>query len=85
MTLGWCDIAYNAPGQVRAGSRAGPAESPRTSWGSHTGGFNSDVWGRVDDRQPEDELPLDIMIKTVGRPAGLGGSASNVNPWAACT
>ena len=85
VTLGWCDIAYNALvdkyGQVFEGRAGGITKDVM---GSHTGGFNSDVWG-VSMIGNFGTSPPDIMIKTVGRLLGWRLGLDHVNPWAACT
>ncbi len=81
MTLGWCDIAYNALvdkyGQVFEGRAGGITKDVL---GSHTGGFNSDVWGVSMIGNFEDEDPPDVLIKTVGRLLGWRLSLDKVNP-----
>ena len=81
VTLGWCDIAYNALvdkyGQVFEGRAGGITKDVM---GSHTGGFNSDVWGVSMIGNFEDEPPPDIMIKTVGRLLGWRLSLDHVDP-----
>lgn len=81
MTLGWCDIAYNALvdkyGQVFEGRAGGITKDVL---GSHTGGFNSDVWGVSMIGDFEDEPPPDIMVKTVGRLLGWRLSLDKVDP-----
>lgn len=81
VTLGWCDIAYNALvdkyGQVFEGRAGGITKDVM---GSHTGGFNSDVWGVSMIGDFEDVPPPDIMIKTVGRLLGWRLSLDKVNP-----
>ncbi len=80
-TLGWCDIAYNALvdkyGQVFEGRAGGITKDVM---GSHTGGFNSDVWGVSMIGDFEDVPPPDIMIKTVGRLLGWRLGLDHVNP-----
>ena len=81
VTLGWCDIAYNALvdkyGQVFEGRAGGITKDVM---GSHTGGFNSDVWGVSMIGNFEDDPPPDIMIKTVGRLLGWRLGLDKVNP-----
>ena len=81
MTLGWCDIAYNALvdkyGQVFEGRAGGITKDVM---GSHTGGFNSDVWGVSMIGNFEDEPPPDVLLKTVGRLIGWRLSLDKVNP-----
>lgn len=81
MTLGWCDIAYNALvdkyGQVFEG-RAGGITKDVT--GSHTGGFNRDVWGVSMIGDFEEVAPPDVMIRSVGRLLGWRLSLDRVNP-----
>jgi len=81
MTLGWCDIAYNALvdkyGQVFEGRGGGITKDVL---GSHTGGFNRDVWGVSMIGDFEDEPPPEITIKTVGRLLGWRMSLDRVNP-----
>jgi uncharacterized protein with LGFP repeats len=81
VTLGWCDIAYNALvdkyGQVFEGRAGGITKDVM---GSHTGGFNSDVWGVSMIGNFEDDPPPDVMIKTVGRLLGWRLSLDKVNP-----
>lgn len=81
MTLGWCDIAYNALvdkyGQVFEGRAGGITKDVM---GSHTGGFNNDVWGVSLIGDFEDEPPPDIMVKTVGRLLGWRLSLDRVDP-----
>ncbi|MEI7518889.1 MAG: N-acetylmuramoyl-L-alanine amidase [Mycobacteriaceae bacterium] len=81
MTLGWCDIAYNALvdnyGQVFEGRGGGITKDVL---GSHTGGFNRDVWGVSMIGDFEDEPPPDITVKTVGRLLGWRMSLDRVNP-----
>lgn len=81
MTLGWCDIAYNALvdkyGQVFEGRAGGITKDVM---GSHTGGFNQDVWGVSMIGDFVDDTPPDVMIKTVGRLIGWRLSLDKVNP-----
>ena len=81
MTLGWCDIAYNALvdryGQVFEGRGGGITKDVM---GSHTGGFNRDVWGVSMIGDFEDAPPPDVTIKTVGRLLGWRLSLDNINP-----
>ena len=81
VTLGWCDIAYNALvdkyGQVFEGRAGGITKDVM---GSHTGGFNSDVWGVSMIGNFEDDPPPDVMIRTVGRLLGWRLSLDKVNP-----
>ena len=81
ITLGWCDIAYNALvdkyGQVFEGRAGGVTKDVM---GSHTGGFNRDVWGVSMIGNFEDVPPPDILVKTVGRLIGWRLSLDHVNP-----
>ncbi len=81
MTLGWCDIAYNALvdkyGQVFEGRAGGITKDVM---GSHTGGFNSDVWGVSMIGNFEDDPPPDVLVKTVGRLLGWRLSLDKVDP-----
>ena len=81
MTLGWCDIAYNALvdkyGQVFEGRAGGITKDVM---GSHTGGFNRDVWGVSMIGNFEDEPPPDVLVKTMGRLIGWRLSLDRVNP-----
>jgi uncharacterized protein with LGFP repeats len=81
MTLGWCDIAYNALvdkyGQVFEGRAGGITKDVL---GSHTGGFNSDVWGVSMIGNFEDDPPPDVLVKTVGRLLGWRLSLDKVDP-----
>ncbi len=81
MTLGWCDIAYNALvdkyGQVFEGRAGGITKDVM---GSHTGGFNQDVWGVSLIGDFEDEPPPDVMVKTAGRLIGWRLSLDKVDP-----
>ncbi len=81
MTLGWCDIAYNALvdkyGQVFEGRAGGITKDVM---GSHTGGFNRDVWGVSLIGDFEDVPPPDIMVRTTGRLLGWRLSLDRVNP-----
>jgi uncharacterized protein with LGFP repeats len=81
MTLGWCDIAYNALvdkyGQVFEGRAGGITKDVL---GSHTGGFNRDVWGVSLIGDFEDVPPPDIMVRTTGRLLGWRLSLDRVNP-----
>ena len=81
ITLGWCDIAYNALvdkyGQVFEGRAGGITKDVL---GSHTGGFNRDVWGVSMIGDFEDVAPPDVMVKTVGRLLGWRLSMDKVNP-----
>ncbi|MGI9125104.1 MAG: N-acetylmuramoyl-L-alanine amidase, partial [Mycobacterium sp.] len=83
MTLGWCDIAYNALvdkyGQVFEGRAGGITKDVL---GSHTGGFNRDVWGVSMIGDFEETPPPDVMVKTVGRLLGWRLSLDKVNPLA---
>ncbi|MGV1088716.1 MAG: N-acetylmuramoyl-L-alanine amidase [Mycobacterium sp.] len=83
MTLGWCDIAYNALvdkyGQVFEGRAGGITKDVM---GSHTGGFNRDVWGVSMIGNFEDVPPPDIMIKSVGRLLGWRLNLDHINPLA---
>ncbi|MGY4708090.1 N-acetylmuramoyl-L-alanine amidase [Mycolicibacterium sp. CBM1] len=80
-TLGWCDIAYNALvdkyGQVFEGRAGGITKDVL---GSHTGGFNRDVWGVSMIGDFEDVPPTDILIRTVGRLLGWRLGLDHVNP-----
>ena len=81
MTLGWCDIAYNALvdkyGQVFEGRAGGITKDVM---GSHTGGFNRDVWGVSMIGDFEDTPPPDIMVRTIGRLIGWRLSLDKVDP-----
>ena len=81
MTLGWCDIAYNALvdkyGQVFEGRAGGITKDVL---GSHTGGFNRDVWGVSLIGDFEDVPPPDVMIRTTGRLLGWRLSLDRVDP-----
>ncbi len=81
MTLGWCDIAYNALvdryGQVFEGRGGGITKDVL---GSHTGGFNRDVWGVSMIGDFEEDPPPDITVKTLGRLLGWRMSLDRVNP-----
>ncbi len=81
VTLGWCDIAYNALvdkyGQVFEGRAGGITKDVL---GSHTGGFNRDVWGVSLIGDFEDVPPPDIMVRTVGRLLGWRLSLDRVDP-----
>jgi uncharacterized protein with LGFP repeats len=83
ITLGWCDIAYNALvdkyGQVFEGRAGGITKDVM---GSHTGGFNRDVWGVSMIGDFEDVPPPDVMVRTVGRLLGWRLSLDRVNPLA---
>ncbi|BBZ78307.1 N-acetylmuramoyl-L-alanine amidase [Mycolicibacterium anyangense] len=80
-TLGWCDIAYNALvdkyGQVFEGRAGGITKDVL---GSHTGGFNKDVWGVSMIGDFETTPPDDIMVRTVGRLLGWRMGLDHVNP-----
>ncbi|WP_167096678.1 N-acetylmuramoyl-L-alanine amidase [Mycobacterium sp. DL592] len=80
-TLGWCDIAYNALvdkyGQVFEGRAGGITKDVL---GSHTGGFNRDVWGVSMIGDFETVPPTDIQIRTVGRLLGWRMGLDHVNP-----
>lgn len=79
--LGWCDIAYNALvdkyGQVFEGRAGGITKDVL---GSHTGGFNTDVWGVAMLGDFEVVPPTDILIRTVGRLLGWRMGLDRVNP-----
>jgi uncharacterized protein with LGFP repeats len=81
MTLGWCDIAYNALvdkyGQVFEGRAGGITKDVM---GAHTGGFNRDVWGVSMIGDFEDTPPPDIMVRTIGRLIGWRLSLDQVDP-----
>jgi uncharacterized protein with LGFP repeats len=81
ITLGWCDIAYNALvdkyGQVFEGRGGGITKDVL---GSHTGGFNRDVWGVSLIGDFEEVPPPDVMVKTTGRLLGWRMSLDRVNP-----
>ena len=81
ITLGWCDIAYNALvdkyGQVFEGRGGGITKDVL---GSHTGGFNRDVWGVSLIGDFDEDPPPDIMVKTMGRLLGWRMSLDRVNP-----
>lgn len=81
MTLGWCDIAYNALvdkyGQVFEGRAGGVTKDVM---GAHTGGFNRDVWGVSMIGDFENIPPPDIMVRTVGRLLGWRLSLDRVDP-----
>jgi len=80
-TLGWCDIAYNALvdkyGQVFEGRAGGITKDVQ---GSHTGGFNRDVWGVSMIGDFETVPPTDVQIRTVGRLLGWRLGLDHVNP-----
>jgi uncharacterized protein with LGFP repeats len=80
-TLGWCDIAYNALvdkyGQVFEGRAGGITKDVQ---GSHTGGFNRDVWGVSMIGDFETVPPTDVQIRTVGRLLGWRMGLDHVNP-----
>ena len=80
-TLGWCDIAYNALvdkyGQVFEGRAGGITKDVL---GSHTGGFNRDVWGVSMIGDFETVPPTDVQIRTVGRLLGWRMGLDHVNP-----
>jgi len=80
-TLGWCDIAYNALvdkyGQVFEGRAGGITKDVL---GSHTGGFNRDVWGVSMIGDFDDVPPTDIQLRTVGRLLGWRLGLDRVNP-----
>ncbi len=81
ITLGWCDIAYNALvdkyGQVFEGRAGGVTKDVM---GSHTGGFNRDVWGVSMIGNFEDEPPPPVLVKTVGKLIGWRLALDRVNP-----
>ena len=81
MTLGWCDIAYNALvdkyGQVFEGRAGGITKDVL---GAHTGGFNRDVWGVSMIGDFEETPPPDIMVKNLGRLLGWRLSLDRVDP-----
>ena len=81
VTLGWCDIAYNALvdnyGRVFEGRAGGITKDVM---GSHTGGFNKDVWGVAMIGDFEDVAPGDVMVKTVGRLLGWRLGLDKVDP-----
>lgn len=81
MTLGWCDIAYNALvdkyGQVFEGRAGGVTKDVM---GSHTGGFNRDVWGVSMIGNFEDEPPPAVLVRAVGKLIGWRLSLDRVNP-----
>ena len=82
MTLGWCDIAYNALvdkyGQVFEGRGGGITKDVL---GSHTGGFNRDVWGVSLIGDFEDSCRhRTSWCKTSGRLLGWRMSLDRVNP-----
>lgn len=83
LTLGWCDIAYNALvdryGQVFEGRAGGITKDVL---GAHTGGFNRDVWGVSMIGDFEDEPPPEITVRTVGRLLGWRLSLDRVDPLA---
>jgi uncharacterized protein with LGFP repeats len=80
-TLGWCDIAYNALvdkyGQIFEGRAGGITKDVL---GSHTGGFNRDVWGVSMIGDFEEFEPPDVMIRAMGRLLGWRLSLDRVNP-----
>ena len=81
VTLGWCDIAYNAMvdkyGQVFEG-RAGGMDRPVE--GAHTGGFNENTWGVAMLGDFETVPPTPIQIRTTGRLLGWRLGIDHVNP-----
>ncbi len=81
VTLGWCDIAYNALvdkyGQVFEGRAGGITKDVL---GSHTGGFNRDVWGVSMIGDFEDDPPPEVMLRTVGRLLGWRLGLDKVDP-----
>ena len=85
-TLGWCDIAYNALvdkyGQVFEGRAGGITKDVL---GSHTGGFNRDVWGVSMIGDFEDVPPTEILVRTVGRLLGWRMGLDRVNPLGTVT
>lgn len=80
-TLGWCDIAYNSLvdkyGQVFEGRAGGITKDVL---GSHTGGFNRDVWGVSMIGDFEETPPTDIQLRTVGRLLGWRLGLDHLNP-----
>ena len=81
MTLGWCDIAYNALvdkyGQVFEGRAGGITKDVL---GAHTGGFNRDVWGVSLIGDFEEVAPPEVMVRTAGRLLGWRLSLDQVDP-----
>ncbi|MBO0865286.1 MAG: LGFP repeat-containing protein, partial [Mycobacterium sp.] len=81
ITMGWCDIAYNALvdkyGQVFEG-RAGGID--KAVEGSHTGGFNRDTWAVAMIGNFDDAPPTPIQLRTVGRLLGWRLGLDHVNP-----
>ena len=81
LTLGWCDIAYNALvdkyGQVFEG-RAGGMDKPVE--GSHTGGFNRNTWGVAMIGDFDDVPPTPIQLRTTARLIGWRLGLDHVNP-----
>jgi uncharacterized protein with LGFP repeats len=81
ITLGWCDIAYNALvdkyGQVFEG-RAGGLN--RAVEGSHTGGFNRDTWGVAMIGNFDDAPPTPVQLRTLGRLLGWRLGIDHVDP-----
>ncbi|MCV7191788.1 N-acetylmuramoyl-L-alanine amidase [Mycolicibacterium brumae] len=81
VTLGWCDMAYNALvdkyGQVFEG-RAGGLDRPVE--GAHTGGFNLDTWGVAMLGDFETEAPTEIQLRNTGRLLGWRLALDHVDP-----
>ena len=82
LTLGWCDIAYNALvdkyGQVFEG-RAGGMDRPVE--GGHTGGFNRNTWAVAMIGNFDVVPPTPIQLRTTGRLIGWRLSMDRVDPW----
>jgi uncharacterized protein with LGFP repeats len=81
LTLGWCDIAYNALvdkyGQVfegRAGGITRPVE------GAHTGGFNRDTWGVAMLGNFDQAEPTQIQLENTGRLLGWRLGLDHIDP-----
>jgi len=84
LTLGWCDIAYNAMvdkyGQVfegRAGGMTRPVE------GAHTGGFNNNTWGAAMLGNFDVVPPTPIQLRTTARLLGWVLGQAGVDPLGA--
>ena len=81
MTLGWCDIGYNALvdryGQVFEGRAGGITKG---ILGTHAGGFNYGTWGVSMIGTFDDAPPPPIQLRTIARLVGWRLAIDRIDP-----